>query len=139
MNSDMRQIVNSIMNMYNTQPLTRTERKVESRTINGVNVNADVYEADNAVFVLVELAGVEKDSITIDVFNNKLVVIAEKKKSYSAEPSVRQIEYGQIRRTINLPFCVTRRETVSSNFENGLLKIKIDRLVEEQNRFSLRV
>lgn len=101
------------------------------------NIPVDIVNEENIIYIYAEIPGVNKENIDIDVFNNKLTIIAEKIKTYE-NPSVSEVRFGRFERTLNLPICITRKDTVSVTYTNGLLKIKINKLVEEENKFSIK-
>ena len=63
---------------------------------------------------------------------------AEKELIYDS-PDVAEIKHGRYERVITLPVCVTSNRAVSVYFTNGILQIKIDKLVEEENKFSVKL
>ena len=97
----------------------------------------DTVVDDNCVYIYIEIPGVRKEDMKIDVLNNKLTVCVEKTRSYD-EPTVSELFYGHLERVISLPFCVTKPETVTSTYKDGVLKIKVNRLLEESNRFVIQ-
>jgi HSP20 family protein len=50
-----------------------------------------------------------------------------------------EIQYGKFQRVITLPISVTNQSSVSTSIKDGVLVLKVDKRVEQQNRFSLRV
>lgn len=95
---------------------------------------------EKKVTIYADLPGVARDNIEIDVFNDKLTIIASRSKEYTPGPrNACEIPEGKFERVINLGFCITKKETVNTLLRNGLLKIEINKLVEEQNRFSVSV
>jgi len=100
-------------------------------------IPVDVVNEEKYIYVYAETPGVQKDDISIDFYNNKLTIITEKKRAY-IPPQVSELKYGRIERGITLPICVTRPETVSSVYKDGVLKIRINKLLEEENKFSIK-
>ena len=122
------------------QPRTQADNILGSRphTIpTKLSMPIDIVYEEKSIYIYAELAGVQKETITIDVYNSMLTISAEKIRSYD-NPRISEIKFGKLERVINLPICITHKETLSSTFQNGLLKIKIDRLIEEANRFSVQ-
>jgi HSP20 family molecular chaperone IbpA len=112
--------------------LTRTTTNMRTG-----HIPVDIVNEENTIYIYAEIPAVNKENIDIDVFNNKLTIIAEKIKTYE-NPSVSEIRFGRFERTLNLPICITRKDTVSVTYTNGILKIKINKLVEEENKFSIK-
>jgi HSP20 family protein len=102
-----------------------------------VKMPVDVVEEEKTIFVYAELPGVITSDIDIDFFNNKLTISVEKKRPYETS-NINEIKYGHFERVITLPICVTKKETVSSSYINGVLRININKLIEEENKFSIK-
>lgn len=98
----------------------------------------DVINDEKTIYIYGELPGIKKEDIKIDFYNNKLTVKAEKKCDYEG-PEVAEIKYFPYERVITLPICVTSNRAVAVNYNNGVLKIVINKLVEEENKFSVSV
>lgn len=98
----------------------------------------DVLNEEKTIYVYAELPSVKKQDISVDFYNNKLTIKVEKVREYET-PGVSEIKYGQFERVITLPICVTSNRAVSVNYDNGLLKIRINKLVEEENKFTVRI
>lgn len=120
------------------QPRQRGRRIVE-QNINKFAV--DVTEDEKHIYIYAELPGVSKDKVHLDILNNHITITAEKPISFASEETKLSgdILYGQLERKIKLPLCVTRQETVAARMENGILKICINKFLEEENRFSVNV
>jgi HSP20 family protein len=98
----------------------------------------DVVNENDVMYIYAELPGVNKENIEIDFYNNKLTIGAEKSRPYE-DPDMGEISYGRLERTITLPICVTKKDTVSVTTRNGILRIRINKLIEEENKFSVRI
>ena len=104
---------------------------------NNYKIPVDIVNHPNYLYLYIEIPGVSKENIDVDFYNNKLTVSIDKIRTYE-EPEVSEIKYGKFERVFNLPICVTKKETVTVSYVNGVLKIKIDKAVEEENKFSLK-
>lgn len=100
------------------------------------SIPIDIVNEENLITIYAEVPGVDKDKIVIDFFNNELTIIIDKSKPYTVS-EVCEIKLGKFKRTITLPICVTKKETVNVSCENGVLKIKINKMLEEENKFSI--
>ncbi len=98
----------------------------------------DIINEEKTIFIYAEIPGVTKENINVDFYNNKMTINAEKVRTYH-NGEIAEIKFGKFERAITLPICVTKRETVAVSYENGILKIKITKLFEEENKFSLGV
>jgi HSP20 family protein len=101
-------------------------------------IPVDVVNEEKTTYIYAEIPGVNKEEITVDFYNNKLTISVDRKKPYD-RTDISEIKYGKLERTLTLPLCVTRRDTVNVSYTNGILKIKINKLVEEENKFSVKL
>jgi len=104
----------------------------------------DMIETEENLQICMNLAGVPKESIDVDFFNNSVSVKGERMiPTISSEAGARQrrkeIIYGKFERKIVLPISVTQRESVSITMRDGVLIITVDKTVETRNKFSLKV
>ena len=87
----------------------------------------DVSEDDKNISVHAELPGIPKENVTIDVTNNVLSIVGERKETKEQKDSQRQIRechYGHFRRQIGLPpHCNV--DQINAKFENGVLEIVV--------------
>ncbi|MDF1812339.1 MAG: Hsp20/alpha crystallin family protein [Verrucomicrobiales bacterium] len=96
----------------------------------GWRPNINAYRYDNRFEIWVDLAGIEKSEISVDVLPNRVRISGERKPpipTKDASSQCRQvlsmeIESGRFAREIELPGEVDREE-VTAKQENGLLWI----------------
>jgi HSP20 family protein len=114
-----------------------------STIINNFHIpQTDVIVSPRYVTVFIELPGINKNNIKLDFFNNRLDISAIREKSYEdneIEIKKSEIYYGTIKRKVILPVSVTSKENVNITFNDGLLKIIIDKEQEEKNKFTLNL
>ena len=103
-----------------------------------LKIPVDISNDEKSIQIYAELPGVRKESINIDFYNNKVTITAEKGKQCQS-PDTTEIKYGRYERVITLPICITSERTVSRSYVNGILKITINKLIEEENKFSVGV
>jgi len=101
-------------------------------------IPVDVVNEEKTITIYAEIPGINKENITVDFYNNKLTISAEKVRTYQSV-EVSELKFGRYERVITLPLCVTCQETVGVTYENGVLKITIAKCVEEENKFSIRL
>ena len=90
----------------------------------------DVYETENEVVVVVELAGVKEDQISVIAERNTLLIRGERKDtSTQGHKSYHQIEIhvGPFQRGIQLPTAVDPAKAKAS-CEDGLLRITLPKI-----------
>jgi len=84
-------------------------------------------EADDAYYVEVDLPGVKKADISVDIKDNILTISGERKvKKETKESDYYKIEsrYGKFARSFTLPKDIDA-EKVVANSKNGVLEVKI--------------
>lgn len=111
----------------------RRDGREDRKTIKITIKNDERY-----IIVYADMSGVPKDQIDID-FNHDKMTIKGERINPVVEANVNDIFYGTLERTINLPICVTSKETVTVDYVNGMLKIILDKNNEEKNKFKLRL
>ena len=100
-------------------------------------IPVDIVNDEKSIYIYAEMPAVTKESILIDIYNNKVTISSEKVKPYDTA-TTSEIKYGKIERVVTLPICVTKKEAVTSIYNNGILRIKINKLLEEENRFVVK-
>ncbi|CAG8433025.1 8579_t:CDS:10 [Diversispora eburnea] len=91
----------------------------------------DVYDTEEAFVIHVDLPGVPREDISIDLRNREIVIFGESKRKPSYETAsscVRERNIGRFRKHVLLP---PREdldlEQIKAAYENGLLEIRIPR------------
>jgi HSP20 family protein len=79
----------------------------------------DVQETENDILVTVDIPGVEKEDINIEVRDTKLVLDVESKRNY--------------RTTIDLPRQVDPSDS-EATYNNGVLEVKLKKMEEEKGQ-----
>ena len=97
-----------------------------------------MIDRHNDILLYVYLPGVDRQSISVD-FSMILYLLGEREFINISDIVNRsqEIVYGEFERRIKLPMSITRRESVSITFENGVMFVTIDKNIENSNRFSL--
>lgn len=116
----------------------RSSPEVEIKT--NTSIKVDMNETEDKIVVIAELPGISKRDIQLDVYNNSLVIRAVKTKNRFSDDYtsiLNEIGSGTFERRLTLPICITDKKTVSTVFEDGHLTITINKLIEEENRFSI--
>ncbi|KAL1915447.1 uncharacterized protein VTP21DRAFT_6571 [Calcarisporiella thermophila] len=87
----------------------------------------DVHETEKDMVVTMELPGVPKDKVNIDVRDQVLTVSGEhtEDKTYeNANRHVTERRYGNFSRSVQLPPHL-QTDKATANFENGVLTVRI--------------
>jgi HSP20 family protein len=116
-------IFNEIDSLINSTliPFPEVRRIERSGRIAGVSVN----ESAEQVTVRVELPGVSKEDITVNVNNDVLTISGERKapERKENEQYIRnEISYGKFERSLSLPYPVDVEKVMASQ-ENGVLTV----------------
>jgi len=103
----------------------------------------DMVETTDEVIIFAGIAGVKKDSVDVDFFNNFMHIRGERAPLELEDEIItrhkKEIIYGQFERKITLPISITNRDSVAISMLNGVLIIKLNKTVERLNRFSVRL
>ena len=89
-------------------------------------------EADDAYYIEVDLPGVEKENININVDENTLTISGERKvKDEHKEDNFYKVEsvYGKFERSFSLPEDVDT-DKIEAEHKNGVLEIKIPKVAK---------
>ena len=98
----------------------------------------DIVNEEKILTIYAEIPGIKKDKINIEFFNNKLTISGIKEKNYFST-QYPEILYGKFERNVLLPFSITKKESVNVQYDLGVLIIKIDKTIEEKNRFGIKI
>ena len=87
----------------------------------------DVHETEKEVLIDVEVPGLEKKDIKVEVKDNTLTISGERKserKTESTQCCRVERHYGRFERTFGLPDTV-RRDKVNAEYKNGVLTLSL--------------
>ena len=101
----------------------------------GCNPPVNVFEQGDDVIVLVEMPGVKKEDVKIEIKHDQLKVSGSRALDYSEKVSVhrrerRNFDYD---RTIQLPVVVDA-DKVDAKYENGILHVVLPRAESDKPR-----
>jgi HSP20 family protein len=87
----------------------------------------DVFEKDNRLFTKVDLPGMKKEEVTVEVIDGQLVLSGERK--YETEEKKENVyrsecEYGSFYRAVPLPEGI-KLEDVKATFADGVLEVSV--------------
>ncbi|CAG8782674.1 12539_t:CDS:2, partial [Gigaspora rosea] len=114
----------------------RIPRHVESRVMTEREGDVvwrpatDVFETSEFFFIHIDLPGVPKDDISIDLRDRELIVQGDSKGfTYECATSrVRERNIGRFRKHVYLPRDISiTKDDVEASYRDGLLEIKIPR------------
>ena len=91
----------------------------------------DVYETRDKLVVVVELAGMAEDDMTVTLFSDRLVIEGIRQQTAVTEMNACHqlgIKYGEFRSEVYVPFPVDT-DSVKAEFQNGLLTVTLNKLL----------
>ncbi|MFC2119801.1 Hsp20/alpha crystallin family protein [Bacteroidota bacterium] len=95
----------------------------------------DVIDNEKSIRLIAELPGVKKEDVKILLENGLLNVSGEKKNEIETSEEINVLRnerlFGKFERKFKLPEDINP-DKITAKFENGLLKISIDKLVPEK-------
>ena len=106
--------------------------------------NTDIYEKDGELNYELELPGLSKDQIKIQVKENQLIITGEVKQEEDEEGVSyisRGRRYGRFRRSLPLPEEVENPSNLKAKFENGILHIraKLSKSIKEEETVEIEI
>lgn len=106
----------------------------EKDVANGLHV--DIYEKDNVIVIDADMPGITREDITLDV-KGKLVTLGYERKDENEVKEEhlyrKEKRYGKFERTFSMPFEIDA-DKVSAKYDNGVLKLKIEKPVKQQTK-----
>lgn len=96
----------------------------------GFNPRVNIFENNDGITVLVELAGVNKDDVSISVNDENLLTIKGERKQKDEDTNRnylrREIVFGEFSRTFLLPDYLDT-EKIKAKFTNGVLEVLVSK------------
>jgi HSP20 family protein len=91
----------------------------------------DIIENDNEYVLELILAGMKKDNVSINVKNDELIIVAERKEINDLKYNRKQSYFGKYEKSFVLPENINS-ENINASMEDGILKIMIPK--KESNK-----
>jgi HSP20 family molecular chaperone IbpA len=93
----------------------------------------DVYETAEQVIVLLEIAGVSEENLSVTLFSDLLVIEGTREQPTFFKTGMSAchqlgIKYGEFRSEVAVPVMVDH-DAVTAEFKNGLLKIVLQKVL----------
>ncbi|MEX0799892.1 MAG: Hsp20/alpha crystallin family protein [Dehalococcoidia bacterium] len=102
---------------------------------------ADVYETDETVVVVAEMAGISEEEVEITV-NGRMLTLSGERKPSAGEPgrmySQLEIGHGPFRRELLLPAEVNADEA-RAVYSQGMLQIELPKMTRRASRRQLKI
>jgi HSP20 family protein len=116
-------------------PALRTQRFADN---SAWNPQIDVFEKDNRLVTKVDLPGMKKDDVKVEVTDGQLAIFGERKREAEekGEDFYRcEREYGSFSRAVPLPEGV-KLEDVKATFSDGVLEVSVPMPVRPEAKMS---
>jgi HSP20 family protein len=107
----------------------------------GWSPELEVYERDNQLVVCVDLPGMKKDDIHVEITEDALIIQGERQHEFaSTHEGYQRSErsYGSFYRTVPLPDGIDP-EQMRASFQDGVLKVTVPLPQQQQKRQSRRI
>ena len=96
----------------------------------------DIYETPDEIIILAEIAGVNKEDLELEI-SSKAVKVQGNRTEFprveNATYRLAEIQYGRFERILYLPSPIDP-EVVSASYSNGLLTIRLAKLLLDKTR-----
>jgi len=96
----------------------------------------DIYETPDEIIILAEIAGVNKDDLELEISSKAVKVHGNRTEFPRVENAtyrLAEIQYGRFERILYLPSPIDT-EVVSASYSNGLLTIRLAKLLLDKTR-----
>jgi HSP20 family protein len=121
-----------------TERRTRAENSDEIETADW-HPAADVYDTEAAYLIAVDLPGVERSALDIDLDDEKLVIRGTRTIDQSGEKASATRPHGRFRRSFTVPANVAH-EGIQAEYKNGVLEITLPKRNEPRaQRIQIKV
>ena len=97
---------------------------------------AELEETDDALYLRVELPGLKKQDIQVDVSAESVAIRGDRKLSDTEEETVKrrsEFRYGSFQRTVGLPTRVQHTEAKAA-YEDGILTLTLPKTEAEKTK-----
>ena len=94
----------------------------------------DIYEAGRGIIIKVDLPGVEKEDVSVEVKENVLTIKGERRTDTAVDEQQyfrRERTCGNFQRNFTLRYLVSP-DQIKASFKNGVLKVEIPKPEEEK-------
>lgn len=94
-------------------------------------LGGDLFEDDDHLVVRLEVPGLEKEDLNIEIQDDALIVSGEKRFEQQATEGrwrVMQCAYGTFRRVVPLPVAV-KADQARARYKNGVLRVELPKVV----------
>ena len=130
---DVAELQNRINRMFD-ESFGRSREPEDEMDLHAWRPTVDIYEAENGIVMAVELPGVSKEHVAVEVKDDVLTLKGER----VADPAISEESYyrrerlfGPFKRSFTLHEDINP-DQIKATFKDGILQIEIPRPVQEQ-------
>lgn len=93
----------------------------------------DVFEVDDRVVVMVEIAGMRDGEFNVQLQDRRLIISGVRNRMVQERMAFHQMEvrYGRFHTEVSLPWPIDR-ERVAATYKDGFLRVELPRAVKQQ-------
>lgn len=115
------------------QVQTVTRHWIIARQTNIWRPPTDVFELDDRLIVMVEIAGMRDGEFNVALQDRRLTISGTRERAIQERVAFHQMEvrYGQFHTEISLPWPINR-EQVTALYRDGFLRVELPRAVNQQ-------
>ena len=124
---DTHDIIKNVSNILND---------VSSNSYNKKDLVCDIYQDNDSYYIYVDVPGCTKENVKIDIVDDKKVTISATRQRETLQVICKETVNRTLKRQIELPELVS---TITATCVDGVLKIKLRRLINTQNSRSVPV
>lgn len=121
-----------------TGPASPTEKNIPVQEAPSVKPAIDIYEADHEWIIWVDLPGLQKSDIQLNLIGRQLIIKGEAPLAFPGVPLVHSERLnGTFERTINLPDNLATEAQPIAKFSDGILEIRLPRDQPKKHRINI--
>ena len=99
----------------------------------------DILNYSDSMIVIMHIPGIKPENLSIECNYNIIKVSGDREELFCANAMKREIKNGHIERFITLPIKIPNKNSVKIEVKYGVLKITIDKSIEPENKFTLKI
>ena len=94
---------------------------------------ADIYETEKDFTIAVDLPGIERETLEINLDNDKLVIRGERAAEEAEEQRRTERPHGRFLRRFGVPASVDQKG-ISAEYKDGVLRVRLPKRKEQKAR-----
>jgi HSP20 family protein len=135
---EVRRLQKELERAFESVPLETEQEQHETPKEEFWRPLADIVELADKMVVRLDLAGVKKENVTIELTPRKLRISGERKLDTNEKFRLNERPYGKFRRNFTVPVDITEND-IHAKFENGLLEVSWNKVQPEAMRKTIPI